>query len=205
MNDTAQDLDRELAYAVKDSIRARFNEKMQEMTAELTEATRASMADHSRALLAGHDPNVRLPSASPVDDPSASEALVEEMGRLKRDLEGANAARETAEADLRRIVDEKNAHPDVTTDAGTGDGAALPEQQDKVDTMQKMLTESVEILEELNRGKAAIEEQLEACETRNLSLEDIITGLSKDLDDSISIAEQFLTEKTNLEKQLSRG
>ncbi len=204
MNDIPQDLEKELAYAIKDNIQGRFNEKMQGMMADLAEAAKQSMADHSREFSARQEQIIKIRHFKPLDTPPATEALLVELENLKKEAEAATIEKASAEEELQRILDAKEKQDEAVIETGSSETTTLPEQQRKVDTMQEMLTESVEILEDVNRGKLEAEKMLTVCEQRNVSLEAIIDSLSTDLDDSITIAENFLAERTNLERALSQ-
>lgn len=204
MNDIPQDVEKELAYAIKDSIQGRFKEKMQEIMAGLTQAAEQSMADHSRESSARQEEIIKTLLSKPLDTPLETEALLVELDNAKKELEAAHIGRAAAEEELRRIPASTDKQGEASIDSASSETTTFLEQQEKVDEMQKMLTESVEILEDLNKGKLESEKKLAECDQRNLSLEAIISSLSKDLDDSITIAENFLAERTNLEEELLR-
>jgi hypothetical protein len=204
MNDTPQDVEKELAYAVKDNIQGRFNEKMQEMMAGLTRAAEQSIADHSREASARQEQIIKTLLLNSLDTPSETEELLIELGNVKKELETAHIEKAAAEEELQRIPASTDKQWGASIETGSGGTTTLQEQQEKVDTMQKMLTESVEILEDLSKDKLEAEEKLIECDQHNLSLEAIISRLSGDLDDSITIAEDFLAERTRLEEELSQ-
>ncbi len=202
MNDISQDVEKELAYAIKDNIQGRFTEKMQEMMADLSEAAEQSMADHAKASAARQEQIIKTLLSNPLDTPSEIEALLAEVDNVKKELAVAHTERAATEEELQKVLASKDTAGESVVETGSGDTTAFREQQAKVDEMQAMLTETVEILEDLNKGKLETEKKLAECDQRNVSLEAIISRLSKDLDDSITIAENFLSERTDLEKEL---
>ena len=204
MNDTPQDMEKELAYAVKDNIQGRFNEKMQEMMAGLTRAAEQSIADHSREASARQEQIIKTLLLNSLDTPSETEELLIELGNVKKELETAHIEKAAAEEELQRIPASTDKQGEASIETGSDGKTTLRQQQEKVDAMQKMLTESVEILEDLSKDKLEAEEKLIECDQHNLSLEAIISRLSGDLDDSITIAEDFLAERTRLEEELSQ-